>query len=141
MYACIARFSLIAGGLACSAIAHAATIMIESKSDDTVGQNVVYNLRNQISRSSVHKLVYSRDDAGFVISIVTLPDSDGSTIYSAALLMPPFNKKGFDYYINGLVGSCGSRVVENCAANILSGFDDDMARIATAVRDAMQKPK
>ena len=51
--------------------AAAANIMVTSTSDDTVGQSIVYNLRNQVNRSSLHKLVYTREDAGFTPEMIS----------------------------------------------------------------------
>lgn len=139
----LARFvwlGFITTALMHSSTSAAATIMVESKSDDTVGQSIVYNLRNKIASSSIHKLVYNKDDAGFVISIVTLPESDGRSVYSAVLSIPPFDKKGLDYYVQNLVGYCGSGVTESCAGNILSGFDQDIARVSAVVLEALKKP-
>lgn len=141
MYSKVIKFTALVAAVMCSYAADAATIMVESTSNDPVGQSIVYSLRNQIGASSIHKLVYSKDDAGFVIEVTTLKYEDGTTVYSAALLMPPFDKKGFNYFISDLVGYCGADVTDKCAKNILSGFDGDMAQIATAFRDAMQKPK
>jgi|SRR6185295_7462574 len=119
-----------------------ATIMVVSTSSDTVGQSIVYNLRNQISRSSVYKVAYTRDDAGFVISVVTVPGVEGRTAaYSAVLTMPPLDKKGYDYYVTSVVGYCGSEATERCASNILSGFDGDMMEIIGEFSKLLKKPK
>jgi hypothetical protein len=122
--------------------AAAASIQVTSTSEDTVGQSIVYNLRNKIAASSLHKVAYTRDTAGFVIVIVTLKDNNGRTsIYSASLLMPPFDKKGYDYFITSAVGTCGADVTEACAASILSTFDDEITEIVSAFTEAFKRNK
>jgi len=119
----------------------AATIMVDATSDDPVGQLLVYNLKDKINASSINKLVYTKDDAGFVINIVTIKENDGNdTAYAAVLSMPQLNKKGFDYYITSQVGFCGSSVTESCASKILAAFDQPMTDIATAISEAIKKP-
>jgi len=134
-----AKYFFGAAALSISTIASSASIMVTSTSEDTVGQSIVYNLRNKIAQSSLHKIVYTREQAGFIIAIVTLKQDDGSAAYSAVLLMPPFDKKGFDYYVTSIVGYCGSNVTERCGANILASFDQDMTDISTAVQETIKK--
>lgn len=126
--------------LAPATAAEAANIMIQAKADDTVGQSIVYNLRNQIARSALHKLVYTRDDAGFIINIVTVAGTGGESAYSAVLIMPPLNGKGFDLFVNSFAGICGSAATEACAASILSGMDGEMAKVTSALMEVLKKP-
>lgn len=135
------KAAVAAAAAGCATVSQAATIMVDSTSQDSVGQSIVYNLRNQIAKSSLHKIVYSKADAGFVISIVTLKETDGVSVYSAALLVPPFDKKGWDYYITSQVGYCGSTVTESCASRILSGFDQDMTDVSAAIMNVVKKPQ
>lgn len=127
-------------GLAYTGQLHAATIMVDATSDDPVGQSLVYQLKDQINRSSMYKLVYTENEAGFVIHIVTIKESDGNqTAYSAVLSMPQLTKKGFNYYITNQVGFCGSSVTESCASRILSAFDAPMTDVVTAITEAVKK--
>lgn len=120
-------------------MASAASILVESTSKDSVGQSLVYRLKNRIGASSIHKLVYGREDAGFVINIVTLENNNGrQTSYAAVLLMPPIDRKGFDYYVTSQVGFCGSDVTESCAEGILASFDDDISEISGAISQALK---
>jgi hypothetical protein len=86
-------------------------------------------------------LVYTHDDAGFVINVVTLKENDGrSSAYAAVLLMPELDKKGFDYYVTSQVGMCGQSVTKSCAEGIMSSFDSNMTEIVSALSQAL-KPK
>jgi hypothetical protein len=134
------RFLTFIIGVAYAAQLQAATIMVDATSDDVVGQSLVYQLKDQINRSSMYKLVYSENDAGFVIHIVTIKESDGNqTAYSAVLSMPQLSKKGFNYYITNQVGFCGASVTESCASRILSGFDQPMTDVITGIAEALKK--
>jgi len=134
------RILWAAVGLAAwSSAAPAASIMVRSTSDDAVGQSIVYNLRNEIAGSALHKVVYNPEDAGFIISVITLKLDDGRSVYSATLLVPPFDGKGFDYYLTGVVGYCGSSVTKSCGSGILSSFDKDIADVVSAVAKAAKK--
>lgn len=122
--------------------AGAASIMVEYSGEDIVGQRIAYDLREQISRSQRHKLVYSREQAGFVLRIVTVENTRNvSTSYAAALTMPPFDKKGYDYFITMFAGNCGSSRISECSLNILSGFDEEMNSIVSAMREALKAAK
>jgi len=124
-----------------SAPAEAATVMVTSTADDTVGQSIVYSLRDQINRSSLYKVAYTREDSGFIIQIVTIPENDGRTAaYSAVLTMPPLDKKGFDYYITSVVGYCGADVTNTCASRILSSFDHPMSEMIGEMTKMFKKP-
>jgi hypothetical protein len=134
------RAIIAAGLIFASHPAPAASIFIESTSTDPVGQSIIYNLRNEIARSSIHKVVYSRNDAGFVINVITLKQHDGaSSVYSATLLMPPFDNQGLDYYITGIVGFCGSSVTRDCGSGILASFDNDIAQVVSAMQSIFKK--
>jgi hypothetical protein len=123
-----------------SSASSAATIMVQATSNDSVGQSIVYNLRNEIARSALHTVVYDKKDAGFVINIITLKQDDGrSSVYAASLLMPPFDNKGFDYYITGVVGVCGSSVTKDCGPSILASFDSDISEIVAAFTKGVKK--
>ena len=122
-----------------STSAAAATIMVQSTSDDTVGRSLVYELRNEITRSGRHSVVFTRDDAGFVINIVTLKDNEGrTTVYAASLLMPPFDKEGLSYFVTSIAGFCGANVTASCAKEVLGSFDTDMSKIAQTLSEALK---
>jgi hypothetical protein len=71
--------------------AQAATpIQVDYAGEDTVGQRVAHALREEISKSTIYTLSYSRDDAIFVIHLVTVKNDENiSTSYSAVLTISP----------------------------------------------------
>lgn len=113
----------------------AATIYVEATGDDTVGRRLASELREKIARSAQHKMVYTREDAGFVIVLVTLEDAKNlSTAYSYALTMPQVDKKGFDYFMTSSVGVCGSDRVTTCAATIFAGADESISQFVSVLQ-------
>ena len=136
------RWALGALLLCATTAAPAASLFVESTAKDHVGQNLVYQLKNKIGGSAIHKLVYGRDDAGFVINVITLEMQEGrQTSYSAVLLMPPVDGKGLDNYVTSQVGFCGADVTTRCAEGILAGFDDEISQIVEAVTAALKDNK
>lgn len=120
--------------------AFAASIYIDATSKDSVGLQLVSELREKVSQSSQHKLVYSKDDAGFVIEIVTMENApNASTMYSAVLTMTPFDGKGgFDYFMTNSVGVCGLDRVKSCASGIYSASDERIASFVGAMQRALK---
>lgn len=119
-----------------------AKIFVEATTNDSIGQAIAYDLREKINSSSLYTITYSRDEALFVISLVTTDAETGHTAaYSAALLMPPFDGKGFDYFITERVGYCGKDVSASCAAGILSSFDGAMSQVIEEFRKVLKDRK
>ncbi|MGE5563421.1 MAG: hypothetical protein ACM3ZV_08930 [Bacillota bacterium] len=134
------KLSAAAIAISWSGVSSAASIMVSSTSDDAVGQSLIYYLKDDISRSSMHRLVYTEDDAAFVIRIVTLKENEGrSAAYAAVLTMPQIDKKGFNYYVSSQVGYCGADVTERCASDILAAFDQPISEVVSALTDAFKK--
>lgn len=128
--------------LAPSQQVRAASIYVKYSGDDAVGQQVIYQLREAISQSSRHKIVYNEADAGFTIHLVTVENTQNiSTSYSAVLTMPPFNGSGFNYYITSVAGNCGRSRVRECGQNILADFDSEINQVVEAFSNATKKPK
>lgn len=114
-----------------------ADIYVGVTSEDTVGQTLVYEIREKISKSQRHNLVSSPKDAAFKLSVVTLR-GDGQTVYSISLLMRNFQTEGFfDFFVTSWVGYCGSRAIESCAANIVAGVDTEIEPIVRAVSESL----
>jgi hypothetical protein len=134
--------ALLSLAISAQASAAPAKIFVEATTNDPIGQSIAYELREKINSSSLYTITYSRDEALFVISLVTIDAETGHTsAYSAALLMPPFNGKGFDYFITERVGYCGKDVVASCASGILSSFDGSMSEVIEGFRRALKDRK
>lgn len=120
---------------------HAASLMVSYTGDDTVGQGIAYSLREAVASSYQHKLVYTEEDAGFVIILVTVSDDDDAVAsYSAVLTMPQLDHKGFRYFITSIAGNCGRQRVTSCGKNILSSFDKDIQEIVAVFARSIRKP-
>jgi hypothetical protein len=108
-----------------------------------VGQRLAYDLKEQFAASRQHGLVYTPQDAGFKLKVVTLnPDrSEGTqTIYSVTLTMSSFDDKmPLDYYLTSWVGKCGASVTEACAKDIVAGVNEEITPIVEAVTKASRK--
>jgi hypothetical protein len=121
--------------------AHAAKIYVEATTPDRLGRQIVYSLRNHIAASALHEIALSENEAGFVISIVTLDSGeDGNqSVYSAVLTIPPVDGQGFNWYVTNVVGICGANRVEACASYIMADFDARMAEITRVLSDTLRE--
>jgi hypothetical protein len=122
--------------------AHAATIYVAATADDPVGQSFVYQLRENIAASHIHRLADTESDGAFTIQVVTLdPQKEGNqTIYSITLTMRDFTQNhGLSYFITNWVGVCGQTVVAGCAKNLTAAIDGAIQPIAAMLMDAAKK--
>lgn len=120
---------------------HAANIYVEVSSDETVGRQLAYEIREKIAGSNRHDLVTSPDDAAFTLQIVTLDDSDGSqTVYALSLTLTNFYEpKMYQYFISSWVGRCGRDVLLSCASNVAAEIDLEIEPIARALLEALDE--
>lgn len=85
----------------------ATPIQIDYSGDDVAGQRIAYALRENISKSTLYSLSYSRDKAVFVIHLVTVKNEENvSSSYSAVLTISPGKSGGFGYFVDTIAGNC-----------------------------------
>lgn len=123
------RSNAIAGGLVAIAAmliwnraeGAAVPILVSATSNDELGRQLVYFLKQDIVRSAEFKLVYTMGQASYVIGIVSIPsykngDTEWSTAYSGVLI----GSSGF--FFTQEVGVCGRNNIRSCAATLLADF-------------------
>lgn len=98
-------------------------VEIVSTAPDTVGQRLVFGLKEGIRSSTSLGLSYDKSKPRLQVNIVTLdqnPSNPGySTVYAVVVVWNNPNQ-GFPLYLNQYVGYCGSNRVRECADSILS---------------------
>lgn len=113
-----------------------ALIHITATSDDFVGKQLVYHLRESIRSSHGMKLADSIDHAFVRIKVVTLnPDEQNSsqnqTVYSIVWTIKQFDSTVESYWTH-YVGVCGRSRTKECATELVSQTDE----IVSAIREA-----
>jgi len=108
-------------------------VEIESTSEDPVGQNFIYKIKEGINKSSSMHVTYENEDR-FCLSIITL-DADKEnyglkTVYSVTYLFKS-STIPFPYYLNSSVGYCGANRVQQCADGIVA---DTFSQIEEMIR-------
>lgn len=120
-------------------------VYVSATSNDIVGEQFVYQLREQLSASSQLSNVLTERDSFFQFKVVTL-DPFGttdagaatSTVYSIVLTGRNFDNSGAQTYIDQWVGTCNAATVSSCAAGIVAAADSDMAGIASALKEHLE---
>lgn len=98
-------------------------VIVEDTSREAVGGRLSFAIKERIRASSGFRLVTSRDEALYRISLVTLDDKSGySTVYSVvfAAWQPQSNTWT---YLNNIVGTCGSNRITECADGLVADAD------------------
>ena len=89
-----------------------ATVYVEATPEDSVGGRLVYEVREQIRRSSAMELASSEIGAGYVVRLVAVEDDENmSTAYS--WVMTTKAAGGGALFLNYGVGVCGPLVYAN----------------------------
>jgi hypothetical protein len=109
--------------LSSTALAQTAKTPIEvrcsPKPDDLVGAQVCTAIRDNIATSPRYTEVATSKN-GFELTILTVSVSDHDATALAMVLT-------YDqYYVSGLVQTCGSQKVSECARGLVSSFDEDI---------------
>jgi len=111
--------------------------------DDTVGQRVVYHLREAIRRSSSMSSVASLNASELVVGMVCLSPApaEAGRLSNYAYAVKFVNYRGpYDYHLSLSVGSCGTNRVTECADTIAAALDDDMTKLIRRLADGSFMP-
>lgn len=100
----------------------AATVYVSATTEDSVGGRLVYEVREQIRRSSAMDLASSEVDAGYVIRILALKNHENMTAYSWVLTTAAGG--GGVLFLNHGVGTCGAARIRECAGDLVAGVDE-----------------
>jgi hypothetical protein len=117
-----------------SAAQNKINIIISTTSEDAVGRQLVFQVRDKIAKSGQLQLG-TKGDRGLNVHIVTLdPDNDGAqtnTIYSFVLTIPGEN---LPLYLTNYVGVCGKTRTESCADTLFGAIGEQLEEIRAALK-------
>jgi len=108
---------------------------------DPVGQKLLYNIKEQVSSSSLMYQTFE-DEYRMQIQIVTLPMDDNypanGAIYSFVVnWVNP--EQVLPLFLTSYVGKCGSLVAEEVAANLVSSAYNEVEELLKAIYQAMEE--
>src|SRR5438046_6458762 len=99
-------------------------------SDDMVGRQVVFELKEALRSSASFQLIddpkYDILHAFLKMSLVTLRQSAGSTAIATATVYDSIEMPLNGAYISASVHTCGSERAVGCARQMLSSMDEDV---------------
>lgn len=111
-------------------------VEVAATANDSVGSQLVYQVKEGLRRSSSLELTLNDSVGRLQARIVTLdqdPSNLGnSTVYSVVLnLVNP--KQPFPFYLTQYTGYCGSTVVRSCADTLVSKISEESDSILHAI--------
>lgn len=102
-------------------------VYISATDEDQVGRLLVYELREQLAKSSIFSVKAPGQSNYFELSIVTLDPRNTtagaeqtSTVYSVSFLWSLDKDPSLPFFLSSNVGLCGSSRVIACANDILA---------------------
>jgi hypothetical protein len=108
------------------------SVKLDVNADDSVGQRLVYRIKEGFRRSSRFNLV-EQHRFGLQLSIVTLEgykDSPGSaTVYSVVWAWNN-SEQPFPFFLTSSVGRCGSKRVQECAEDLIASTDNVVSEVS-----------
>lgn len=123
----LGRGILLTLALAATAPAYGkATVYVSATTRDSVGGQLVYEVREQIRRSSGMDLASSNVNAGYVLHLVTIKIDNVSTAFSLLLTRP-------GHVLSHVVGTCGTLNLRNCASNVVADTDQEITNYVDAL--------
>lgn len=120
-------------------------IYISATAHDSVGEQLVYEIREQLSASNQMSVALTDADSAFQLKFVTL-DPYGSTdtgaavatVYSLVLTMHDPTNHSLNVFIDEWVGTCPSVQVQGCATSILAGTNSDIMTFLGLVKQHVE---
>jgi hypothetical protein len=112
--------------------------------DDTVGNRLVFAIKESIRRSAGMQLVDRTQDGFIRMNIVTLdPDKSSGggnrTIYSVVWTAQTFHRPSVTMYLTSSVGTCGTNRVSQCADGLVADTDEQASMVRGWVQDMIDK--
>lgn len=136
------------GGPASLAQTTRVPIYVSVTANDSVGQQLVYEIREQLSASNQLSSTLTDSDSAFQIKAVTLDpyrSSDGgsssSTVYSLVLTMHDANNRQLSIFVDEWVGTCPAVQVQSCAASIVANVGNDVQTVLGALKAGLETPQ
>lgn len=130
---------LLAAGNAFSQV----SIYVQATAKDSVGRQIVYELREGIRRSAAMDLADRAQDGRITIRIVTMDPDDGSpgrqTVYSAVFTVQTFHSSPVEMYLTNYVGICGANRTASCAQGLVAIADEQATDLKGMLRDMAEE--
>lgn len=115
---------------------------------DTVGQQLVYEIREQLNSSNQLSSTLTDSDSAFQIKVVTLDPyrstdggSSNSTVYSLVLTMHDPNNRKLSVFVDEWVGTCNALQVQSCAASMVADVGNDVQTVLGAIKANLETPQ
>jgi hypothetical protein len=117
-------------------------VYLQATSPDSVGRQLVFELREALRRSAGLSLAERNQDALFYMRLVTLDPNNGSTagystVYSAVITFKTFHTPPVEMYLTNYVGTCGQSRIASCAQSLLAGIDEEAASVRAAIGELL----
>ena len=113
-------------------------VHIEATTPDSVGNRLVFAMREAIRRSSSMTLEDRAEDGFLLLKVVTLnPDESARsnrTIYSIVWISKTLHETPVQMYLTNSVGLCGTSRVQHCAEDIVAETDRQASFIRGLLR-------
>lgn len=116
-------------------------IYISAKTNDNVGEQLVYEIREALSASNQMSVALTDADSAFQLNIVTLDPyastdrgAPSATVYSLVLTMHDPTNHALNIFIDEWVGTCGNVQLQGCATSMIAGADSDIMGFLGALK-------
>jgi hypothetical protein len=113
-------------------------VQVESKSPDSVGQQLVYQFKGRAGFSSSLTTAFVQDKPRLQVNFVTMDQHEGlpgtSTLYAVVVLWR-HPEEPLPLYLTHSVGYCGSQRIADCAGRLIAHVSeqaDHVLRISGA---------
>lgn len=121
-------------------------IWVSATADDSVGRQLVFELKEGIRRSAAMRLVDRSQDAQVFIHLVTMdpdrPSGGGNrTIYSVVWTVQSFHANPLEVFLTTQVGICGYQRASACAGGLVATTDEQVSDLRRALRDLLDSDR
>lgn len=120
-------------------------VYVIASADDTVGNRLVYAIKERIRRSAAMEYVDRPQDGIIGVEIVTLnPDraeDSRRTIYSIVWTTKTFHDTPVTMFLTNSVGICGSSRIQECADDLVADTDKQVTKVRTWIQNAVDRSR
>lgn len=122
-----------------------AAVYVQSSGQDSIGQQLGYEVRETIRRSAGLVLADRSGDARLLLRLTTLdPDAANPpsvmTVYAAVFTVRTFHETPVEMYLTTVVGTCGTNRLEICARRLTAELDEQALDVRRQLRNALDSP-
>lgn len=129
-----------------SSVAAQVPVWVGNSSDDYLGKQLAFEIREGVRRSAGMALADRRQDGRIYLRLTTLDPDDNNrqTVYSATFTVQTYHDIPLEMYLTSLAGACGRSRIAECARNLVAAADEhatDLKRMLRDVQDTERKRK